>query len=139
MSFSVWMSAFKDQDSFWFPIDELHRRFDHSPTKKEEVGSFRIVSEGQETGSTVVCRPQGDKISGFAIQRPSGDPMLWRVVAGFLRDLPCVLYWPSTTNRACMGSLDLLPHLPDDFIEACGIPFVSTDSEAIRKFVGENS
>jgi hypothetical protein len=139
MSFSVWMSAFRDQDSFWFPVNELHTRFDHSPAKSEEEGSFRILSNGQETWSTVVYKPQGDKISGFAIQRPSGDPMLWVVVAGFLRDLPCVLYWPSTTNRACMGSLDLLSHLPDDFIEACGIPFVSTDPVAIQRYVGENS
>ena len=138
MSFSVWMSMFKEQESFWFPLRELHNRFGHSPTSQED-SEFRLVIDERPTSTIIIYEAQGGRINGFAIQAPSAEPALWNIIAGFLRDLPCVLYWPSTTSCACMGSLTLLPHLPDDFIETCGIPFVSTDAETIRKFVGENS
>lgn len=138
MSFSIWISAFKDQKSFWFPVGELYDRFGQS-SKSEDEGEFRLVINGETTSSMVVFERRANRIAGFAIERPPADPAFWRIIASFLRDLPCVLYWPSTSDGSCMGSLDLLPHLPDDFIEACGIPYVSTESEAIRKFVGKNS
>jgi acetyl esterase/lipase len=74
---------------------------------------------------------------GFAVNKPPDHLGFWKIIAGLLQDLPCVLYWPG--GGAVMGSLDLLPHLPRSFIEKLGIPFVSTDPERIRRYVGENS
>jgi len=138
MSFDIWISAFQNEEQTWFPTKELLRRFD-GYTTDETKDEFRFQVGGDRTLCKVWYEDKNGMVDGFAISRPTGHPELWAIVAGFLRDLPCVLYWPSTTHRAAMGSLDLLPHLPASFVEACGIPFVSTDAETIRKFVGANS
>lgn len=137
MSFDLWIDAFKDEEKFWFPTTAFLHRFDGHIIDKEER-TFRLSFDGDPTLCRVSYYPRGDSVDGFSISRPTAHAELWEIIAGFLRDLPCVLYWPSTTHNSCMGSLDLLPHLPASFIEACGIPFVSTDPETIRRYVSDN-
>ena len=75
--------------------------------------------------------------SGFSVDNPPDYPEFWHIVAGFLKDYPCVLYWPG--GGTVIGSLETLPHLPKGMVETLGVPWVSTDPARIRQYVGENS
>jgi hypothetical protein len=137
MSFSIYVSAFENEDSFRFPAAELRRRF-AKHTRKDDAVAWRI-GFGEDPGESEIYVESGDMIDGFSVNRPPDSLEFWEIIAGILRDLPCALYWPTTKQAAVMGSLDLLPHLPKDFIETLGIPLVSTDPERIRRYVWENS
>jgi hypothetical protein len=137
MSFSIFVSAFENEDSFRFPLAELRRRF--AKHIREDDGMIWRIGFDEGPGGSDVYASDQEMISGFSVARPPDSLEFWEIIAGILRDLPCALYWPTTKQAAVMGSLDLLPHLPKDFIETMGIPFVSTDAERIRQYVWDNS
>ena len=137
MSFSIFVSAFENEDSYRFPLAVLRERF-AKHTRRDDSSGWRVGFD-ESPGESEIYIESGEMIAGFSVNRPSDSLEFWGIIAGILRDLPCALYWPTTKEAAVIGSLDLLPHLPKDFIETMGIPFVSTDPERIRQYVGENS
>lgn len=137
MSFSIFVSAFENEDSFHIPLAELKQRF--AKHIRNDEGSLWSIGFEEGQGTSEVCTDSGDMVTGFSVDRPPGSLEFWEIIAGILRDFPCALYWPTTKQAAVIGSLDVLPHLPRDFIEVEGIPFVSTDPERIRQYVWDNS
>ena len=137
MSFDIYITAFENEDTFEFPVTELRKRFAGHIRDDATVPWSIGFREG--FGESEIYFEGGEMIHGFAVSRPPDSLEFWEIIAGILRDLPCALYWPTTTEIAVMGSLDLLPHLPKDFIRTMGVPLVSTDPERIRQYVRENS
>ncbi|MBL8704090.1 MAG: hypothetical protein JNM30_04565 [Rhodospirillales bacterium] len=138
MSFSIYVSAFHAEDSAWIPIDDIRERFSRFAISESGTTMYLQFSSpalpATELGFEIDA---GEMIDGFFANHPPDEIEFWDIIAGILRDHPCLLYWPGTS--AVMGSLDLLPHIPKVFVEKLGIPFVSTDGETIRRYVGENS
>lgn len=135
MSFEVIVQSFENEDSFWFPSEAVRQRF--AKYIKEEKGRiWRLDFDGGGGLSEIYTDP-GRLTNGFTVRKPPAAPLFWEIIAGILKDFPCVLFWPG--SGAVMGSLNLLPHLPKDFVETFGIPFVSTDPERIRQYVWDNS
>ena len=147
MSFSIFVSAFENEDSYRFPLATLRQRFSKNIRREERLslpvrfGDSLIWRIGfdEGPGESDVYASDGETIDGFSVNRPPDYLEFWEIIAGILRDLPCALYWPTTKQAAVMGSLDLLRHLPKNFIEKMGIPFISTDPERIRQYVWDNS
>ncbi|MCC6471144.1 MAG: hypothetical protein IT563_22710 [Alphaproteobacteria bacterium] len=137
MSFDIFVTAFRDKDVLPIPTSDVIRRFSaHIKDVEKDYGWWRLhFEEGPCLARLSV--DEGETTNGFGVLRPPGYLTFWEIIAGVLKDLPCVLYWPG--DRAVMGSLELLPHLPDDLIEAFGIPLVCTDGAKIRQYVEENS
>ncbi len=75
-------------------------------------------------------------IQGFVVHNPPPYLEFWEIIAGFLKDLDCILYWPG--GGAVIARLEVLNELPKDMVEALGIPWVTTDPEQIRKYVGKS-
>lgn len=134
MSFDIYVSAFDNEAARHFPVKLLRDRFkDH--IESEEHGCWQLAfPEG--ACSAELDAGSGDTTTGFAVGRPPDFPSFWKIIAGILQDLPCVLYWPG--GGAVIGSLETLPHLPKQMIERLGIPRVSTDPDKIRRYVEES-
>ena len=137
MSFDIFITAFENEDIYRFPISTLRERF-----AKHIIGDDGVVwcigfDEGP--GNSYVYLGGEEMIDGFCVNRPADYLEFWEIIAGILRDLPCLLYWPSTKPTAIMGSLDMLRNLPKDWVDRVDIPFVSTDPERIRQYVWDNS
>jgi hypothetical protein len=146
MSFDIFVSAFENEGPFHFPVAILHRAFAPyilSERSREDREGARhkvwALAFADSPGSTDIYLDGGDMVFGFGIGNPPDVIEFWEVVAGLLRDLPCLLYWPNVKPVGIIGSLDVLPHIPSQYIEKIGIPLVSTDPERIRRYVWENS
>lgn len=137
MSFEVYVSAFNDERGTWMPLADIRRRFSDYIVREEEDTWYLAFGDTGLPPSDLFFEPKGDRIDGFSIGRPPSEVEFWGIIAGILRDYPCVLYWPGTS--AVMGSLELLPHLPKPMVEKLGIPLVSTDGERIRQHVWDHS
>ena len=138
MSFELWVSAFANEETAWLPAKAIRHRF--APLiAGEDDGTFPLrFPDGPSLARLYLSENDAGRMDGFTIGRPPDFLVFWEVIAGILRDFPCVLYWPSEPARACMGSLDLLPHLPADFLEVHGVPYVSTDASEVRNYVRDN-
>lgn len=137
MSFSIFVTAFKDEESTSISLSDIRRRFEPYIVGEIENGWHIKFSDHPSLPSDLTYRRMGaDRIGGFSIDRPESQIAFWEIIAGILRDHPCVLYWPGTS--AVMGSLDLLPHLPKVMVEKLGVPLVSIDPERIRQHVRDN-
>jgi len=135
MSFELFVGAFKHEERFRFPLTQLRSRFSANIESEDEFGFWKLrFTEGP--CATELKPSKGTQITGFTVLRPPAYLEFWEVIAGVLEDLPCVLYWPG--GGAVMASLDLLPHLPGDMIEELGIPWVTTNPEKIRQYVGDS-
>jgi len=140
MSFAIFVTAFRDGEGASLPLSTIRERFEKHVLRREDDGKSWHLAFGDESlpPAVLTYRVMGsDQIGGFAIERPHDDVEFWAIIAGILRDYPCVLYWPGTS--AVMGSLDLLSHLPKTMVEKLGIPLVSTDPERIRQHVWDHS
>ena len=135
MSFSIYVSAFKDAEPYFFPSAVLRERFSKHMGAKDEFNFAPLSFDGNERAGEIHFE-DGGTIDGFSVLRPPGNREFWEVIAGILRDLPCVIYWG---GGAVMGSLDMLNELPDAIVEKLGVPLVSTDAEQIRQYVRDNS
>ena len=137
MSFSVFITAFKDEERTSIPLSDIRRRFAPYIVGKIEDGWHIKFADHPSLPSELTYRQMGpDSIGGFSVDRPESEIAFWEIISGILRDHPCVLYWPGTS--AVMGSLDLLPHLPKVMVEKLGVPLVSTDPERIRQHVQDH-
>jgi|CXWL01.1.fsa_nt_gi hypothetical protein len=135
MSFSIYVGVFEAGEIHRFPVAELRERFGEYLGEKGKYNFAPLMFEpGVRAGE--VHFDDGEMIDGFSVLRPPDYQEFWEIIAGILRDFPCLLYWG---HGAVMGSLDLLPHLPKDFVERLGIPWVSIDPERIRQYVWDNS
>jgi hypothetical protein len=134
VSFSIYFGAFEAGDARKIPVAMLREKFGGHFGKKDSFGFVPLSFGGGTAGEIHI--DDGDFTDGFSVLMPPEDLEFWEIVAGILRDYPCLLYWGV---GAVMGSLELLPHLPAEFVKRLGIPFVSTDPERIRRYVGENS
>ena len=140
MSFGIHVSAFENEGPFWIPVAAIRERFS---TLLEETDGYGqgiwplFFDEGPSAAELYIT--EDGPISGFGVDRPPDYLEFWKIIAGILRDLPCLLYWPNAKPVGIMGSLSLLPHIPKDFIHHMGIPLVSTDPERIRQYVRNNS
>ncbi len=138
MSFSIYISAFNAEDSAWIPAEDIRSRFSAYVIGRDHAALYLQFSSPALPAAILGFEADArEVIDGFYISHPPDEIEFWDIIAGILRDHPCLLYWPGTS--AVMGSLDLLPHIPKVFVEKLGIPFVSTDGETIRRYVGENS
>lgn len=138
MSFSIYISAFNDEDSAWISTQDIRARFEAYMIGEDQQSLYLQFSSPALPAAILGFEADArEMIDGFYVNHPPEEIEFWDIVAGILRDHPCLLYWPGTT--AVMGSLDLLPHIPKAFVEKLGIPFVSTDGESIRRYVGKNS
>lgn len=134
MSFEIYVSFFDTEALRTVPVKDIRERF-KKHIKSENLGCWQLAfAEGD--CSTEVDPGRKDPATGFAVSRPPDFLSFWEIIAGVLRDWPCVLYWPGT--GAVIGSLEVLPHLPKEMIKRLGIPYVSTDPEQIRQYVWES-
>ena len=141
MSFDICISVFDNEDSYLLPVARIREAFEKHIGSDYGDGLWRLVfDEGPSLAevdiSTDAMIDGEAMVGGFVVSRPPGYLAFWEIIAGLLRDLPCVLYWG---GGAVMGSLDMLQHLPKSFVEAAGIPLVSIDPERIRQHVRDNS
>lgn len=131
MSFNIFVSRFRGGGSSTFPAEEIRKRFGPIIVG-ERRGIWHLGFE--EGGSWAEIHiPTEEFVEGFSVRRPAGYVAFWEIIAGFLKDLDCVLWWPG--GGAVMARLDVMSHLPDSFIESMGIPWVTTDPEQIRDYV----
>jgi|JI10StandDraft_1071094.scaffolds.fasta_scaffold742789_2 hypothetical protein len=139
VNFDIWITVFRDGNVAWVPMESILERF--VPYVSQAEDDWYPLRFGQQQASGgLSLHPRDDCcVPGLSIERPPEDLAFWQIIAGILRDFPCVLYWPSTIKTFCMGKAELLPHLPKDFIESCGIPVVSTDAAYIRDWIGAHS
>jgi hypothetical protein len=71
-----------------------------------------------------------DEITSLMIIQDAPDYLcFWSLIAGLLRDFPYELHWPM---GMIVGSADLIPHLPVNYIKTLGEPLVTTDPITIR-------
>lgn len=135
MSFNIFVSTFRNEDTFNFPASEIESRF--APIIiGQRHGSWHLgFKEHGSFGEIPV--PSEAFVDGFSVRNPPDNLEFWRIVAAFLRDFGSVLYWPG--GGAVITSLELLQHLPSDMIESVGVPWVTADPERIRRYVRENS
>jgi hypothetical protein len=138
MSFDIFIQSHRDGDVYWIPSSEMHRRF-AGHIEREEPGFWSLTfNNGQEHGE--VFTDAGDLSNGFMVARPPHSLQFWEIIAGILRDFPCVLFWPPPKGTCpIVGRLDTISHLPAGMVEDLGVPIVSTDPAYIRSYVGKNS
>lgn len=135
MSFEIFLQSFENERKYVFPTSELLARF--KGYIKEEDGDVWRLGFEEGFGLSDMYISSGETTDGFMIRKPPDSLEFWQIISGLLKDYPSVLFWPG--SGAVMGSLDLLPHLPKDFVDTFGIPWVSTDPERIRRYVWDNS
>ena len=138
MSFDICFHTFDHEESFRFPRSELLARFKGHIASEDKHREYRLTFDEGPTLAEL-CFDKETMIDGFVVRRPPDYLEFWNIVAGIVRDFPCLLYWPGTLPASVIGSLDMLPHLPKYFVENMGIPWVSTDPERIRQYVWDNS
>lgn len=135
MSFEIYIDAFTNEEAGNFPASEVRRRFE-AVIEGSILGCWRLAfAEGPSYAEIPI--PKGNLVQGFVVFNPPSYLEFWEIVAGFLADFGCVLFWPG--GGAVIASLDVLPHLPKDMVETLGIPWVTTDPARIRQYVEENS
>ncbi len=138
MSFDIFVHAYRNGENFRFPAVELRRRF--APYIVGEEPGFWSLEFPDGEGHGEVFTDKGDLTGGFMVARPAHALAFWEIVAGLLRDCPCVLYWPMPKDsRPIVGDPKVIPHLPAPMVEGLGVPIVSTDAEFIRSYVGDHS
>mgnify|MGYP001578235479 CR=1 FL=1 len=136
MSFEIMVGAWENEDRYRFPRGIVRQRFSKHIVSENENGWWRLAFAGGPGHSEV--NPGKSRLpTGFVVHNPPDYLEFWEIIAGILRDFPCVLYWPG--GGAVIGSLGTLQHLPKDMVETLGIPWVSTDPERIRQYVWDNS
>jgi hypothetical protein len=135
MSFNIFVSRFRDEEIYKFPAAELRERFG-SAIVGQRRNSWHLGFEQGESFAEIQV-PSEEFIPGFNVRRPPDFLEFWTIIAGFLTDLDCVLFWPG--GGAVVARLDVLPHLPKEMIERLGIPWVTTDASKIRDYVGDHS
>jgi len=134
MSFEILVGTWENEERRHMPERTIRERFARHIVGKDKFGEWLLAfteGPGQSLLSATTYR------SGFSVRNPPDYLEFWKVVAGFLRDFPCVLYWPG--GGAVVGRLDMLAHLPKGMVETLGVPWVSADPERIRRYVWENS
>lgn len=140
MSFDISFSFFDHEEKHRIPRAALRARFGKHIKNEESGKCWRLTFDEGPTFAEVSSGSSiGDMIGGFVVRRPPEYLEFWKIVAGILRDFPCLLYWPNIPPLGIVGSLDMIQHIPKGFIEAMGIPLVSTDPERIRQYVWDNS
>ena len=136
MSFEIIVRVFDNEQLRPIPRSAVRERFEPHIAREDDFGWWTLeFAEG--ACAAEVSPGRKSSTAGFVVHRPPDFLTFWLIIAGFLRDYPCVLFWPG--GGAVMESLDLLPHLPKSFIEAMGIPWVSTDPKRIRQYVRDHS
>lgn len=134
MSFEIYIDTFENEQSRRIPASEVAERFS-SVIDREHLGYWKLTfQEGPSYAEIAV--PRESMIQGFVVHNPPPYLEFWKVIAGFLKDLNCVLYWPG--GGAVIARLEVLAELPKDMVETLGIPWVTTDPEQIRKYVGKS-
>lgn len=138
MSFDICFSMFDREEPLLFPRSKLLARFEGCVAGDDGDGDYRLAFDEGRTMSELALGNE-TMIDGFVVRQPPDYPMFWNIVAGILRDFPCLLYWPGTPPAAIIGSMEMLQHIPKYFIEHMGVPWITTDPVRIRRYVGENS
>jgi hypothetical protein len=137
VGFCIYVGMFENESAYRVPTAAIRERF-AGHIGSETNSTWRLAfDEGPSLAEVTLVGE--DRIDGFAIDRPPDYRVFWEIIAGILRDFPCLLYWPYRKPTGVIGSLAVLPHIPKEFIQAMGIPLVSTDPERIRQYVRENS
>lgn len=139
MSFDVFLQSHWNGGAYHFPTSVIRERF--SKYIKQDGGKVLGLEFDVGYSLSYLYTDDGPLTDGFTVNRPTGNIELWRIIASFLRDFPCVLHWPAPkgSRPIIVGSLDTILHLPEIYIEGLGVPIVSTDPEFIRNYVGKNS
>jgi hypothetical protein len=138
MSFDICFSMFDREEPLLIPRLKLLARFEDCLAGDDGDGDYRLAFDEGRTMSELALG-NNTMIDGFVVRQPPDYSVFWNIVAGILRDFPCLLYWPGTPPASIVGSMEMLQHIPKYFIEHMGIPWVSTDPERIRQYVWENS
>lgn len=135
MSFEIYIDAFENEEPRRIPASEMAERF-ASVIGDEHLGCWKLAfQEGPSYAEIAV--PQEKMIQGFVVHHPPPYLEFWEIIAGFLKDLDCVLYWPG--GGAVIGRLEVLSELPKDMVETLGIPWVTIEPARIRDYVGDHS
>lgn len=102
------------------------------PAYDEEVFERVLAPLGvpREYEAWVLAMPDGstgelhpDLASGsISMNRPPGNMAFFDCVLDLLRRTPSVVYWPG--GGCCVADAAVIPHLPESFIESCGVPAV---------------
>ena len=139
MSFDIFLQSYWNGDAYQFPSSIVRERF--ARYIRQDDGRVLGLEFDVGYSFSYLYTDEGPLSDGFSINRPAENIELWRIIASFLRDFPCVLQWPGPkgSRPLIVGSLDTIPHLPRIYIEGLGVPIVSTDPEFIRSYVGDNS
>ena len=132
MSFEIFVTAFRGKEALPLPKEDLRQRFSAHIAREDNSGWWHLAFDDGPCSTEIA-----PGANGFTAFRPPDYLAFWQIIAGVLRDLPGVLYWPG--GGAIVGSLDMVQHMPADMVEVLGVPWVSTDPERIRQLVWDNS
>jgi hypothetical protein len=111
MSFDLFVNSFQHGKPAPFSIDILEKAFGRFADRSEE-GCWRLTFP--DGGETVLFLEDGDEISDFNVNGPTGSLELWQGLFDILKQTPSVLYWPG--DGAVVVQADAVAHLPADMV-----------------------
>ena len=132
MSLDLCVSCFRDGELQPQPITLLRAPFEPLVVSTEPRCLVLGLPGGQE--SLLFIDTNAATGTGFTLNRPVRDPVLWQALFSALQHTGRVLVVPGDVPPL-IGVADTAPHLPADMVEALGQPVVVTDGLAIRHWV----
>jgi hypothetical protein len=129
MSYTVFISAFRDGSPLPFPVAPVREAFEPHISGGDST-SWRLRYDDLNSSDVYLHFVDGSstEITGLSVHRPCGDRRLWDALAAVLRLGPVVLYAdfaPLIFEHATAA------HLPKEMVEALGSPVCITTGDEI--------
>jgi hypothetical protein len=132
MSSDLFFSAFRHGEFAPFPVAVLEKAF----------GRFADRSDGEcwrlkfpDGGETFILFEEGDEISDFNVNRPTGSKELWQGLFDILRETSGVLYWG---EGAVVADEGVVAHLPADMVPVISPVTVVAEPTAIPAAIAKS-
>jgi len=110
MSSDLFFSAFQHGEFAPFPMAILEKAFGRFADRSDDECWRLSFPDG---GESFILVEEGDEISDFNVNRPTGSKELWQGLFDILRATPGVLYWG---DGAVVADADVVAHLPADMV-----------------------
>lgn len=132
MSFEIWMSCWRDQECAILDRDEFERVFSgHVVVREPRFVRVRFP----DGGGGDIYMSDGERCSGFTVNRPGGNDLLDAMVMLAGRT-GSVIYWLGKPPCMAVTDVAVVPHLPIDMVQRIGPPITVRNGadlmEAIR-------
>ena len=144
MSFEMYLSCFEDGQEGYFRTDVIDEAFAPSIISRGPEHSLWTIAfdsspeNPDQTDLHLNLDPEdSSQCSGFTVDRPSGNLLLFDSLMKILRTTNSAVYWPGECPPL-VGRQETIPHMDPDMVETLGTPVVISGGDEIRAWLNRS-